>query len=211
MVTRAGVIVLCIAAAYAALAPALRQSAVVSPSRLAEVPLAIADWRSAGDEPLDARTAGQLGAEAYLNRAYRRADEPAVGVYVGYYARQRQAATIHSPLNCLPGSGWTIVSHETVPVGTRPFRVSRLRVRNDASELLVLYWYESHGRVLASEYWSKAYLVFDALRLRRTDGALVRVTTPVLEWDPYAERTADRRAREFADALLPIVARYLPA
>ena len=68
---------------------------------------------------------------------------------------------------------------------------------------LVLYWYQSHGRVVASEYWGKFYLVRDAVRMNRTDAALVRVIVPMAPNDDNAEAaggTARRRLREAARA-----------
>jgi len=72
----------------------------------------------------------------------------------------------------------------------------------------VLYWYQSHGRAEASEYWAKYYLVADAIRLNRTDGALVRVVTPVSREETMA--TAEARAVSFSQKFLPILDRYVP-
>ena len=65
-----------------------------------------------------------------------------------------------------------------------------------------------HCRSVASEYWAKFYLVADAMRTNRTDGALVRIITPVQPQEGEAQ--ARRRAEEFARQLAPLLTRYIP-
>ena len=36
-------------------------------------------------------------------------------------------------------------------------------LRKGLDQQLVLYWYQAHGRIVASEFWGKFYLVKDAL------------------------------------------------
>jgi EpsI family protein len=72
----------------------------------------------------------------------------------------------------------------------------------------VYYWYEERGRRIASEYWSKWYLLFDAITKNRSDGALVRLITTVLPGEP--ERDADKRLHSFMHELLPSLSNYLP-
>jgi EpsI family protein len=212
MLKQATILAACLVAAQMVLGPLQRSAAGAARNRLEGFPQQIETWESKANVPLDARTVSVLGADDYLNRVYEEATDPPVGLYIGYYEQQRQAATIHSPLNCLPGSGWRIVAHDMVPIdGPGTGRINQIEVRNDVSRLIVLYWYQSHGRVLASEYWSKLYLVLDAVRLHRTDGALVRVTTPVLEWDPNAKRIAERRALRFVEHVFPLLGKYVPA
>jgi EpsI family protein len=76
---------------------------------------------------------------------------------------------------------------------------------------VVLYWYQSHGRVVASEYWSKIYLVLDSIRLNRSDAALVRVIAPVDEARPNAEIDAERSAISFVQAMFPTLDAFLPS
>ena len=111
----------------------------------------------------------------------------AVGLYVGYHDSQRQGDTIHSPLNCLPGAGWQPLEQGRITVSVRdhgtarpaPIEVNRVVIGKGLDRQLVLYWYQSHRRVVASEYWGKVYTVLDAMRYNRTDAAMVRVITPV--------------------------------
>jgi EpsI family protein len=153
-----------------------------------------------------------LGPGEYLARIYWRGPrEPYIDFFVGFFPTQRTGNTVHSPQNCLPGSGWVPVesSHFQLsqPKGD-PVTVNRYMLGKGADRLLVLYWYQAHGRVVASEYWAKFYLVADAIRLNRTDGALVRVITPVASGEGTA--SAQQRAVGFAEAILTALDSYIP-
>lgn len=155
-----------------------------------------------------------LGADDLLNRYYYAPREPALSLFVGYYDSQREGDTIHSPLNCLPGAGWLPVSKERaaiqIPGRATPIVINRIVIRKGADRQVVLYWYQSHGRVVASEYWSKVYMVYDAVRSHRSDAALVRVISPVL---PNEDGTAaaERRVTEFVQALFAPLEAHLPS
>ncbi len=155
-----------------------------------------------------------LGADDLLNRYYATRNEPAVSLYVGYYQSQREGDTIHSPMNCLPGAGWLPVANDkaAIPIRGRsePIVVNRFVIRKGADRQVVLYWYQSQGRVVASEYLSKAYMVYDAVRSHRSDAAIIRVISPVL---PQEEGTAaaETRVTEFVQALFPHLETYLPS
>jgi EpsI family protein len=173
------------------------------------LPMTVGGWTGFPAGELSEETLAVLGADSYIERIYTsdRAGVP-VGFFVGFYGRQRQGDTIHSPLNCLPGSGWTTLSRArvTVPVGASPIEVNRLVVGKGYERYEVLYWYESRGRAVASEYTNKILLVADAIRFNRSDGAIVRVMTPV-------GRSADRAERamtDFVQAIYPSLREHLP-
>ncbi len=133
-----------------------------------------------GDDRLDEDTERVLQADRYLLRSYEFAGAP-VDVLVAFYASQESGHTIHSPLNCLPGTGWTWSARDLENIATtdgETITVNRNIATVDGDQLLVYYWYQSRGRVTASDYGNKFLLVRDALLLHRSDGALVRVTTP---------------------------------
>jgi EpsI family protein len=188
-------------------------SAVAVPRHaLADLPPILDEWRGEPGPPLDPGAVQMLGADDYLNRVYTRPAGPPVAVYVGYYASQRSGDTIHSPLNCLPGAGWEPVARTRTAIdvgGATPVSVNRLIIQKGLDRALVLYWYQSHGRVTASEYWGRALLVLDALRTSRTDGAIVRVIAP-LDNSSHAEAESDRAARAFVLSLFPLLHDYIP-
>jgi len=87
--------------------------------------------------------------------------------------------------------------------------INRLTIQKGLERQVVLYWYQSHNRIVASEYWGKIYTVLDAIRYNRTDAALVRIISPVSS--PDTEQVSERAATEFAQALLPVLVGYLPS
>lgn len=146
-------------------------------------PKKIGTWeQSGGDEQFDNQTLAVLRSTDYLLRNYRRPDGRVVNFYVGYYASQRDGATYHSPLNCLPGAGWVMNEPGTItitPEGRAPFVANRYLIQNGLHKELLIYWYQGRGRSIASEYWGKLYTVVDSVRLRRSDGAMIRIMTPI--------------------------------
>jgi EpsI family protein len=177
---------------------------------LEALPMTVGEWSGVPAGELSEETLSVLGADSYVERIYTSDSESVpVGLFVGFYGRQRQGDTIHSPLNCLPGSGWTTLARArvSVPVGSSPIEVNRLLVGKGYERYEVLYWYESRGRAVASEYTNKMLLVADAVRFNRSDGAIVRVMAPVRQ---SPERAA-RAATQFVQAIYPSLRAHLPA
>lgn len=179
---------------------------------LTTCPMELSDWSGRRAPDFDEATLSILGVDEYINRVYLDANRLPIGLYVGYYGSQRQGDTVHSPLNCLPGAGWSPVSFGRIPVpvtgaSTPAVTVNRYVIEKGTERQLVLYWYQGHGRVVASEYWGKIYMVLDAIRTNRTDGALVRIIAPIVT----TEADAERQAVSFAQVLFPMLKRYLPA
>jgi EpsI family protein len=155
----------------------------VDRKELKNFPEQIGEWQQGRpDQVLDDATLAVLRASDYLLRDYRRADGQTANFYVGYYASQREGASYHSPLNCLPGSGWMLSEPGKamipLPDGSS-FAANKYVIENGDYRSLMIYWYQGRGRTVASEYWGKIYTVIDSVRLRRSDGAMVRVTVPL--------------------------------
>ena len=158
------------------------------------------------------------GMTNYYLRRFDRDSAEAFSVYVGYYSSQSRGRTIHSPKHCLPGGGWQTVSTGTAPVraGDATYHVNRYTLDNGRRRVLVYYWYQGRGRVVANEYRMKWNLLRDAALMGRTDEALVRVIVPIdraLIGSPSAasaEQVADSLALAVASELLPAVERVLP-
>jgi EpsI family protein len=181
-------------------------------------PMELQAWRGQPLPAMDDKILKILGVDDYMNRVYYRDDRAAAGLYVGYYQSQRQGDAIHSPQNCLPGAGWepTASSYLTVPVSadkgqSADISVNRYVIQKGLDRQLVLYWYQSHGRVVASEYWSKFYLVRDAVSMNRTDAALVRVIVPINASADNGELRAEQQAVDFVKAIYPILPMYVPS
>lgn len=177
---------------------------------LGDFPETLGTWRRTGtDQILDDETLKVLRASDYLLRDFRNADGQAANFYVGYYASQRTGATYHSPLNCLPGSGWMLSepgkATVALPDGTS-FVANKYVIQNGEYKSLMLYWYQGRGRNVASEYWGKIYTVFDSVRLRRSDGAMVRVTVPI----GNSEAKAEQAAIDLATAASTVLPEFVP-
>jgi len=152
-----------------------------------------------------------LGPGEFLWRDYvDPANQSLVNLFVAFFPTQRSGDTIHSPKNCIPGSGWAPISSSYFPIQGADgslIVVNRCIVAKGDDRDLVFYWYQGHGRVIANEYYAKILLVTDAIRLNRTDGALVRVVVPISR---TGEGVAQSRGLEFTHLLLPVLDRYIP-
>lgn len=180
--------------------------ASVSRKALKEFPARTGSWQQQGEDVrFDEETEKVLRADDYVSRNFQ-SNGRVASLYVGYYATQRNGATYHSPLNCLPGSGWVMSEGGKVtitPAGAPPFEANRYVIQNGNQRALIIYWYQGRGNAVASEYWAKIYTALDSVRRRRSDGAMVRVMTPL--GNSLAD--AEKSAIELATA----AARELPA
>lgn len=208
MVARALILVAMIAAAGVYAAGASGDEVAVTRTPLAELPTTLEGWQGRDATPFDDDIVAALGVDDYINRHYARNERPSVALYVGYYGSQRQGDTIHSPQNCLPGAGWRPVSSErvTIDAGGTPIHVNRYLIQKGIERQAVLYWYQGRGRVVANEYANKAWLMLDAARLRRTNGALVRLITPVVS----TPSSAFEELSAFTSAVFPRLSAHLP-
>lgn len=183
----------------------------VTPQRqqLEQFPKALSSWSLSSEPEIEESVQRVLKADDLLSRVYRREDGRAAELFMAYYAVQRAGEAMHSPKNCLPGSGWQPVKNDVVFLNgdsTRP--VNRYIIEKNDERALVLYWYRAQGRTIASEYWGKFYLMWDALRTGRRDGAIVRVVVPVRKGEDVDAATAV--ALDLAGASEGHVASYLP-
>jgi EpsI family protein len=182
----------------------------VSRKQLIDFPKQVGSWSQAGgDQLFDKETLSVLKASDYLMRDYRMDNGRVANLYIGYYASQRNGATYHSPLNCLPGSGWTMNSPASVtisPTGRPAFTANRFVIQNGDRKELLVYWYQGRGRSVASEYWGKVYTVIDSVRMRRSDGAMVRVMIPM----GPSETDSINAATDLAASAAAVLPEFIP-
>jgi EpsI family protein len=173
---------------------------------LQEFPAGIGLWHSR-DLFYEPEVVKAIGVDDYTNREYFGGERP-IELYIGYYKDQRSGDVIHSPKNCLPGSGWEPVRSTRIQIGSpeKPVIVNEYIVEQGTERDLVLYWYQTHGRIVASEYLAKFWLVADGVRHRSTDGAMIRIWTTAED----GEESAEARAEEFARSIYPRVSEFLP-
>jgi EpsI family protein len=211
MLTRAITLFVCFVLTAGIIGRASQSEEIPATTPLDQFPMRMGDWAARQLPPFEPEILAVLGVDDYLTRVYYAEPEAEVGLYVGYYRSQRQGDTIHSPLNCLPGAGWEPISKGllTIEVPGGSISVNRILIQKGIDRQLVLYWYQSHGRVVASEYWSKLHLIADSVRLNRTDAAMIRVMTPVGR--DKEEQPAQDAAVRFVKVLYAELSAYLPS
>lgn len=203
-------LVLLCAGGLAVFAVSGRPEIIPERMQFVEFPARIGDWR--GDPSvLDPGTEKVVGADDYLLSDYSQSDGDTVNLYVAYYSSQRRHGAFHSPILCIPGAGWQITKFQEVKYAilgkTQP--LNRVIINKGADRQIVYYWFNERGRIIANEYWTKFYLLADAIEKNRTDGALVRLITPIKAHETEAD--ADRRLRSFMQIALPRLTAFLPS
>jgi len=175
---------------------------------LTSIPLRIDGWQ--GEEiDLKPDIVAMAGVSSYINRTYWNADNRFLQLYVGYYENQRTGDSIHSPKNCLPSGGWMPIHASTITFSApdrKSVTANYYVVANGGERQVVIYWYQSHGKIIASEYTARIQMVLNALRSNRTDAALVRITEPI----QLDETQARKNCVRFAQQLLPKLDKILP-
>ena len=193
---------------------AVRPEAVPPGRPLKDFPRMLGSWEFVQDGVVDKESLEVLQADDLLNRQYKRGPLPA-GVFVAAFQSQRTGKSPHSPKNCLPGAGWTPLEDTKINIDVgkgvghdAPITVNRYIIASGEQRSLVLYWYQSRDRVVAGEFEAKFWVMADAIRLNRTDTALVRVIVPVINKD---ENAAQRQAEDFVQAIYPNLRQFLPS
>ncbi len=150
-----------------------------------------------------------LGVDDSVLINYKKDNEDMISMYVGYYEDQKQGEIIHSPKNCMLGSGWQPIdiSEIDISLGPRKISVTKLILEKRAQKMVVLYWYQSGNRTIANEYTQRLYFIFDSIRYNRTNAAFVRFTHPVLS-DDY--ESALQVLESFIQKTMPILDNFLP-
>ena len=180
-------------------------------TRFVSFPTQLGDWHGR-TSMLAPQEEHVLNLDDYIISDYSDRAGRGINFYVAYYASQRKGSSPHSPIVCLPGGGWLITEFErtnyTDSVLQTSFPLNRAVMEQNSSKQLVYYWFVQRGRQVANEYWSKWYLLIDAIFKNRTDGALVRLITPIYPGESGLD--ADRRLQSFMRNLRPTLKAYLP-
>ena len=184
----------------------------IKPERqgLAGFPSSLDGW-VAKEASLNKEIEEFLGVDDYLLANYSHPNKGTVNFYVAYYGSQRKGVSPHSPQVCMPGGGWIISSLDRITIdvaGKKDFHVNRTVINKDNHKQVVYYWFEQRGRHIANEYYMKWYLLLDSIKINRTDGALVRVTTYLNPNEPLEK--ADSRIQEFLEKSIPLLDSYVP-
>jgi exosortase D (VPLPA-CTERM-specific) len=188
-----------------------RKEIIPARDKFVTFPLYFDEW-SGKQENLRPIVYNSLGLTDYILNNYAKDEGPPVNFYVAYYESQRKGISPHSPRVCVPGGGWSITNLERVELELdsfdAPLKVNRAIVQKGLNKQLVYYWFKQRGRDIANEYWMKWYLLVDSLAENRTDGSLVRLTTPIMPNEKEAD--AERRLNDFLSAVNPMMDNYVP-
>jgi EpsI family protein len=179
---------------------------------LAAIPKEFGSWRMVREIPLEARVLEVLKADDTVERIYADADGRRwINFYMAFFKSQTTGVSPHSPKNCLPGAGWVASRADSIsfsaPGFAQPISVNRYVVSKGDARSLVLYWYQSYNRTVPNEYWAKIWLVLNAIRHRRSDTSIMRVTAPIAGDD---EREAEEACVRFIQASLKPINDMLP-
>jgi EpsI family protein len=208
--TPARVISILLLGQAAILYSSIRPEAIPAGKPLAAFPRSVDSWQLQQEGLIDQETQDVLKADDLLNRVYGDSASNQASLFIAAFRSQRNGKAPHSPKNCLPGNGWTpLDQHEIqIDVGGRAIPVNEYVVQHGESRSVVLYWYQSRDRSVASEYKAKFWVIADAMRYNRTDTALVRVIVPVNNRDAAS---AEAVAVRFVQSFYAPLRQFLPA
>ena len=179
---------------------------------LSSFPGQIAEYHLSNSFQSSADVVKLLGVDDYIDHNFVNPSGVPINFYVGFYSSVGVGGGYHSPKNCLPGGGWGIDTVKTVQLqsgieGKKTSTVTEKLIRNGDQYQVVLYWYQNRGRVIASEYWEKVYLVLDALTKGRRDGSFVRIMITVKDTDIEG---SEHRVQQFAEQAMVELEKFLP-
>jgi exosortase D (VPLPA-CTERM-specific) len=177
-----------------------------------QFPMQVGDWRGHRSS-LDGIYSDALKLDDYVLADYLDHSGDMINLYIAYYNSQRKGEAAHSPRSCLPGGGWQMhdfgqVELAGISMNGRPLRVNRTLIEMGDQRQLVYYWFQQRGRVITNEFAVKWFLFWDALTVHRTDGAMVRIISPVSSTTPVA--SADRDITNLIASMAPDLVRYVP-
>ena len=180
---------------------------------LSGFPVEIGDWKFARKSFFSAPVIDMLGVADYISYDYTEGDGGLLNLYISYFTAVGVTGGYHSPQNCLPGGGWNIASVEDIPLAKAPkayrgCEIKRVVVQKGGEQQVVLYWFQNRGRIIASEYWEKIYLVTDAVLKQRRDGSFIRIIGQVPKGgdkDKFTQEMVD-----FANKTVELAAQFIP-
>ena len=175
-------------------------------------PVKVGEW-SGTRQTMEQEFIDALDLSDYAIIEYQNSTGKSVNFYVAYYESQRKGESIHSPATCLPGGGWIFKQAGAVgiplPANDGGFmKVNRAFMQKSGYKQLSYYWFPQRGRILTNAYQLKIFAFWDALTRQRTDGAMVRIITPVYGLEELEE--AEKRLQRFTLEIVPVLGEFLP-
>lgn len=178
---------------------------------LKEFPQVIGDWQAVKSQMMSNDVEGVLGVDDYIIRDYKGPNNMIINLYASYFTYTDRSKGYHSPLNCMPGSGWNIAGTKPISISLPKYEqkatINQLILQNGSHKQVSLYWYQCRGRILHNEYLERIYRVIDSIFENRTDGAFIRLIASGSYQDIQKNTFM---LKGFAERLIPILSEYLP-
>lgn len=175
---------------------------------LETLPQVIGSFKRIDTQSFSEEVLKNAGMDEYIMWQYQDAQDYTLGLYIGYYQDQIEGGIIHSPKHCMPGSGWEPFQVGEVTTKTadgKNYKISRMVMQKGSDRQIAHYWFQGRGRVIANEYEDRAWMIWDSISRRRSDGALVRITGTGNDMAHDSQKQM-----EFIEALLPKLSQFLP-
>ncbi len=188
----------------------LHSDIAVPPNKpLMEFPVENRGWRMVSQSEFSERVLDVLKPTDYLYRQYVAPDGGVVGLYIGFHGGGKGCGGIHSPKNCLPGSGWYQCSSGKSSIQVKSGKLDLVKAvyqKGESSELF-LYWFQVKGIALTDEYSLKLAEIMNSIKYRRRDSAFIRISVPFQSDEKKAVETGTRFIRDF----YPVIRGFLPS
>lgn len=186
------------------------EAAIPANQPLDEFPVRAGDWIMTGQDRFDERVLAVLLPSDYLSRGYRNAAGDRVSLYIGYHDGGPDSGPIHSPKQCLPGSGWNRLraeSHQLTTASGETLSYVSAVYQKDVEKQMFLYWFQVRDEMLTNEYALKFSMLKNSVTSNRRDSAFIRISLPIIDGD---EQDARQVGEQFARDFLPAIHASLP-
>lgn len=201
-------LVVVLVAAFSTMSIHHRSEIIPQRETFASYPLEIGGWQGRTYEFLNGEDEA-LKLKDYFLANFNKSNTN-IDVYYGYTDSQRNEFVPHSPKACVPGGGWEITDTRLQQVridSNTSFKVTRMMISKGESKQLIYYWFHQRGRNLSNEFPMKFALLYDAIKMNRTDGAILRFTTAVHK----SEQEADAVLSEFIRHNYSLFPKFIPS
>ncbi|HLG97613.1 MAG TPA: EpsI family protein [Bryobacteraceae bacterium] len=200
----------CVGVVLVAQAAILRQLSVrevnIRVPELSGISREVGSWKAVNEQTLEPAVLDFLQPDGYILRDYANPSAGAsMNLFVAFFKSLQNTAGPHSPHDCLPGSGWQILTSSVpaFPVQGWEYpavQVNQYTMQKGNDRILVVYWYQNDRRTWAEEFKAKLTLLPDLIRYRRSDVSLVRLVTSYTEGNLQPALSS---ARDFTKLLFP--------
>jgi EpsI family protein len=173
---------------------------------LNKIPLTLGGIWQGRDSSVPENFFNMQGADFELNRNYRNAAGRELELYIGYYKYQKQDKKfIHYKLQKLYDNS----EEFKIPIsGHDPVRINKAVQKNSTHNSIVLYWYDINEIIVADNYKAKLITALDGIINRRTNGAIVAVSSHLNNSDDFEQILKDET--QFVQMIFPFLSESLP-